>query len=125
MKRRQPDRNWDDAIEKCKDEGECRVCKVQRGLDCAHLAPRTHDRPKHAGQKRLYVHPNNVVPLCAHDHYGLDHSELDVLPYLTLDEQLHVVRVLGGIEQARMRLAPTDYHRRIQAAREAALLEAA
>ena len=75
--------------------------------------------------KRLYVHPDNVAPLCSHCHYGLDHSELDVLPYLTLDEQLHVVKTLGGIESARRRLAPTDYDRRIEQARRDALLEAA
>ena len=125
MRRGSPDRNWDDAIEKCRDEGKCRVCKVQRGLDCAHLAPRTHDRPKHVGQKRLYVHPDNAVPLCSHCHYGFDHSELDVLPHLTLEEQLHVVRTLGGLEQARIRLAPLDYRRDIQAARVTAELEAA
>jgi hypothetical protein len=63
--------------------------------------------------------------LCAHCHYGFDHSELDVLPYLSLEEQIHVVRVLGGLEQARIRLAPLDYRRDIQAARVTAELEAA
>ena len=125
MKRGGPDRSWDAAIEKCRDEGECRVCKIQRGLDAAHLAKREHDQPVRPGAKRLKVEPDNVIPLCAHDHYAFDHSELDVLPYLTVEEQLHVVRVLGGIEQARRRLAPTDYHRRIEQARRDALLEAA
>ena len=124
MRRSQPDRNWDDAIVKCRDEGECRVCNVQRGLDCAHLAPRKHDRPKHAGQKRLYVHPDNVIPLCSHCHYGFDHSELDVQGHLTLEEQLHVVKVLGGIEQARRRLSPLDYRRDIESARVEAELAA-
>lgn len=125
MKRGSPDRNWDAAIDKCRNEGECRVCHVQRGLDCCHLAPRKHDKPKHVGQKRLFVHPDNCIPLCAHDHYEFDAGQLDVLEYLTLDEQLHVVRVLGGIERARMRLAPLDYRRDIQSARVVARLEAA
>ena len=43
--------------------------------------------------------------------------EIDILEYLTLAEQLHVVEALGGIENARMRLAPLDYKTDIQQAR--------
>lgn len=39
------------------------------------------------------------------------------MEYLTLDEQLHVVKALGGIENARMRLAPLDYKPHIESAR--------
>lgn len=124
MKRGQPKRDSRDAVAKCEEEGRCRVCGIERGLDLAHLAPREHDEPK-PGRKTRYVEPDNAIPLCRHDHTDFDAHRLDVLPYLTLDEQLHVVRVLGGIEQARMRLAPLDYRRDIVAARATARLEAA
>ena len=115
---KQPNRNWDDAIEKVRDEGQCRVCGVQRQLEAAHLAPRKFDKPRRAGSKTLYVHPDNIVCLCAHCHRDLfDMGRLDLLEYLTLEEQLHVVRVLGGIEIARIRLAPLDYKTTIQQAR--------
>jgi hypothetical protein len=44
-------------------------------------------------------------------------GRLDLLEYLTIEEQLHVVKALGGIENARMRLAPLDYKTTIQQAR--------
>ena len=115
---RQPNRDWDDAIRKVREEGECRVCGVQRQLEAAHLAPRAHDKPKKFGSKTLYVEPDNIVCLCAHCHRDLfDMGKLDLLEYLTVDEQVHVVRALGGIENARIRLAPLDYRPQIQGAR--------
>lgn len=123
MKRGSPDRDWKDAVAKCEEEGCCRVCRIERGLECAHLAKREHDRPK-PNMRRRYVHPDNVIPLCQPDHQAFDAGELDVLEFLSVEEQVHVVRVLGGIEPARMRLAALDYRRDIQQARIEARLAA-
>ena len=114
---RQPNRDWDDAIRKVRAEGECRICGVQRNLQAAHLAPRAHDKPKRFGSKTLYVDPANILPLCASCHRKFDAHEIDVLEYLRVGEQLYVVEALGGIENARMRLAPLDYRSQIQGAR--------
>ena len=114
---KQPNRDWDDAIRKVREEAECRVCGVQRNLQAAHLAPRTHDKPKRFGSKTLYVEPNNCVSLCASCHFAFDSHRFDLLEYLTIEEQAHVVAVLGGIENARMRLAPLDYRPEIEGAR--------
>ena len=115
---KQPNRDWDDAIAKVREEGQCRVCGVQRGLEAAHLAPRRHDKPKRFGSKTLYVDPDNIICLCAHCHRDrFDMGRLDILEYLTIEEQVHVVKVMGGIENARMRLAPLDYKTGMQQAR--------
>ncbi len=119
MKRNSPDRCWSDAIEKCRDEGECRVCNVQRGLEAAHTIGRKYDRPKKFGAKRLYVDPRGIVPLCSHCHGQYDRHEIGILEVLNPDEQMYAVEVLGTIEAARMRLDPVDYHRVIQEARMA------
>ena len=114
---RQPNRDWDDAIRKVRAEAECRVCGVQRNLQAAHLAPRAHDKPKRFDSKTRYVDPANILPLCASCHRKFDAHEMDILEYLRVGEQLHVVEALGGIENARMRLAPLDYRPQIQGAR--------
>ena len=116
MKRGSPARDWRDSVAKLEAEGCCRVCGIERGLQQAHTAGRRFDvtRP---GRKTLWVNPDAIVPLCPHCHHDYDAHDLDLLPYLTLDEQLYVVKVMGGIEAARIRLAPRDYKRDIQAAR--------
>lgn len=116
-----PRRNWKQARAKVEEEGKCRVCGIQRGLQAAHLVPRVHDEKR--GSIR-FVDPANILPLCPPCHAALDSHELDVLPYLTRQEELHAVAVLG-LEQARRRLAPLDYDRRIEQARRDAILEAA
>lgn len=111
----------------------CRVCGIQGRTERAHVAGRKYDRPKRRGGlplKLLEVHPDSIVPLCGpagdrHScHHQYDAGELDLLPYLSLAEQLRAVEDLGGIELARKRLAPSDYHRAIEDAR-VAVLEAA
>ena len=109
------DREWGEAIAKCRDEGACRVCGLQTNLDAAHLAPRKHDKPKRLGVKTRKVDPNNIIPMCSRDHYLFDAGRLDVLAYLTIEEQVHVVKTLGGIDMARRRLAPLDYRERAAA----------
>jgi hypothetical protein len=63
----------------------------------------------------LWVDPDDIVPLCGPNAdpttcHGKDHrNQLDLLALLTLPEQLRVVAHLGSIENARVRLAPTQY----------------
>ena len=116
MRRSQPRRVWSDSLAKCEAEGKCRVCGIERGLQQAHTVGRKHDKPK-PGRKTLWVNPDGIVPLCERDHTAFDHHEIDLLPYLTVAEQVYAVEALCGIENARIRLAPRDYHRAIQAAR--------
>ena len=125
MKRGSPKRDWSEVT--IDAQTPCRVCGIEGRTERAHVAPRKHDARKGKGRK---VNPDSVVPLCgpALDpqscHYRFDHGELDLLPHLTLAEQLRAVEDLGGIELARKRTAPSDYHRAIRAARES-VLEAA
>lgn len=89
--------------QKVEDEGCCRVCKASAyQCDSAHL----WDRGMKGGK---FDDPDIIVPLCSafkggpgcHDKY--DARALDILPYLTLDEQISLVRYAGGIERARKR----------------------
>jgi hypothetical protein len=52
---------------------------------------------------------DSVVALCRPCHSSYDAYELDLLDYLTLDEQLEAVRVLGSIARAFRRLAPLAF----------------
>jgi hypothetical protein len=45
-------------------------------------------------------------------HNDYDRNACDLIQYLNLDEQLQAVADCGGIEQARVRLAPSQYQRR-------------
>lgn len=120
MKRGQPKRDWKKARAKVDDEGACRVCGIERGLQAAHIVPRQYDERR--GSVR-FVDPNNILPLCPPCHASFDAHELDVLPVLEREEELHAVGVLG-LEGARRRVAPSDYRRNIVAAREEAELAA-
>lgn len=92
------------ARAKVEREGVCRVCGLGGPdvLDAAH----TWDRSLGGGG---FDDPDLIVPLCSaikgglgcHDAY--DARQLDLLPYLTLDEQVAMVRAAGGIERARDR----------------------
>lgn len=90
---------------KVEREGVCRVCGERSDrCDAAHL----WDRSLGGGG---FDEPDLVVPLCSkikggngcHDLY--DAHRLDLLPYLTLEEQLAVVRAAGGIQRAYDRVA--------------------
>lgn len=89
---------------KVEREGQCRVCGEHSDrCDAAHL----WNRSQGGGG---FDEPDAIVPLCSrikggqgcHDRY--DSYELDLLPYLTLDEQVALVRAAGGIERARTRV---------------------
>lgn len=88
---------------KVEREGGCRVCGAPaRVCDAAHTWSRGQGG---AG----FDDPDAVVPLCSaikggvghHDAY--DAHELDLLPYLTTEEQVALVRYAGSIERARDR----------------------
>lgn len=98
-----PERDWSDALAKVKAEGRCRVCGKDRcRLESAHTIGREHDRPKPhpdviASDGPLWVDPRDVVALCAEHHRAFDARELDLLPYLSKDEQASAVAHVGII----------------------------
>lgn len=117
MRRGGPGREWDAAIEKCRDEGQCRYCGIQANLQAAHTIKRQYDERVKPGSRNRRVNPDGVIPLCAHCHDLQERGEISILGVLSLDEQLYAVARLGTIEAARRRLDPLDYHRAIEAAR--------
>lgn len=134
-----PPRDNKDARAKVYAEGKCRNCgrtDEQVPLEFAHVSGRRFDEPKpckicngtgsrfespcavcdgRGVTKTRYVHPDDGIPLCgphadprschAKDHKG----EIDILPLLTVAEQLRAVKHFEGIENARVRLAPSAY----------------
>lgn len=91
------------ARRKVEGEGCCRVCGTPADrCDAAH----TWDRSLGG---RGFDTPDLIVPLCSDVkggqgcHQLYDQHQLDLLPYLTVDEQVAMVRAAGGIERARRR----------------------
>lgn len=84
-------RNWKPLIEKVTDEGQCRYCGSGGPLDPAHIWPRSL-----GGTMEL----SNIIPLCRTCHTRYDGGQLDILPVLSLDEQIQAVREAGGIARA-------------------------
>ena len=84
-------RDWSEARAKCDQEGRCRVCRRrERPVEAAHILPRS-------------VVPNggedgrNIVPLCREHHGEYDADRLDLLPWLSPEEQSYAVELAGGI----------------------------
>jgi hypothetical protein len=109
----QPLRDW--SLTRIKNEREadrCRVCKTH-GTEMAHIIGREADHYSLTGIKHRdtswIVYPDRVVPLCHHHHDLVDTHRFDLLPYLTLDEQVQAVRDARGLEKARIRLCPSAY----------------
>lgn len=92
-------RDWTAARAKVEAEGKCRVCKTTSGLQAAHVVGRKHD-PKDGK-----VRPEDIIPLCLTCHAAYDARGLDILAYLTYEEQAAAVRLVG-LERARKRTAP-------------------
>ena len=115
-------RDW--AAIETDSQTPCRICGIIGRTERAHVAGRKYDRPKSAGSKTRRVDPESIVPLCGPSgdrhscHHQFDAGEIDLLPHLTLAEQIRAVEDLGGIESARIKLAPSDYHRETNRARE-------
>jgi hypothetical protein len=106
-----PERDWRAARAKVEHEGRCRVCGAKPGrgvsLQAAHTIGRAHDKPRSVSgvlgipEGPLWVDPLDVVPLCAGCHAAFDGRRLDLLPFLTLDEQAAAVRHVGIVSALR------------------------
>lgn len=110
MKRSQPKRLWDDALEKVRSEGRCRSCGQGGvvglfGLQIAHLLGRKYDSvvvgPR--GGKYRYVDPDNVVALCWPCHLEFDAHRLSLIGKLTMAELRNTIKTVGK-HRARRRL---------------------
>ena len=76
-------------------DGRCRVCRSARfGLDAAHVIPRSLNPTDQA------MTEDAIVPLCRLCHVAFDNHELDLLPYLTIEEQAAAVHAAQGIARA-------------------------
>lgn len=82
-------RDWSHATAKVFDEDRCRVCRARDILDPAHIIPRSRGGDMSA---------LNIVPLCRRCHTMFDSSDLELLPYLSLEEQQHAVALVGIAE---------------------------
>jgi hypothetical protein len=80
-------RNWKKAREKVDLEGECRVCGSDYIVEAAHSSYVRYDD--------TIVNPERIIPLCKQCHMKYDAHSLDILAYLSYDEQAIVVRDLG------------------------------
>jgi hypothetical protein len=124
LNQRQPDRDWTAARAKVEEEGCCRICKrTDRKLDAAHVLGREHDEPKvsrSTGEilKELYVDPDRIFPACGpfpdNCHGDVDFNRINYLQVLTLPEQIKAVEDAGGIEAARIRLAPVENREEVE-----------
>lgn len=92
-------RNWAEARSKVVNAGRCRVCRTGTPpIDAAHVIPRS--LAPNGGE-----HADAIVELCRECHNKFDSHQLDLLPYLSLAEQLSAVAVSGGIEAARRQIS--------------------
>lgn len=116
-------RDWRLARAKVDAAGCCRNCGRTSDLEAAHVIGREHDAdPPVGGRGALYddgskfwawreylVVPERIIPLCADCHRGPNgqHAKrLDVLPLLTVAEQVQAVADAGGIVSAKLLLSP-------------------
>jgi hypothetical protein len=112
-------RDWRLAREKVDREGGCRVCGTTQRVEAAHITGREHDSkqaifyPAIVGGE-VVVSEERICPLCgpATDTttcHGKQHAKrLDLLPYLTREEETQAVADVG-IERAHRLLAPSVY----------------
>lgn len=91
-------RDWSQANHK--REYGCRICG-RHPAELAHVIGRINDE-RHGNV--LTVHPDSVTPLCREHHTAYDARRLDLLPYLTVQEQARAVVDARGIESARRRI---------------------
>lgn len=94
-------RDWKEARQKVEREGfRCRVCRSSFQVEAAHVIPRSL-----APGVGNNMSADNIVPLCRDCHTEYDQHRLDLLPFLTLAEQVAAVRQAGGIALAYRRTA--------------------
>lgn len=102
--------DWQDANEK---RGACRVCGTWEGVELAHTIGKARQNEERVGPRGgvcMYVPPDAVVPLCGPAttsstcHGKLHAGTLDLLAYLTIEEQLNAVEASDGIYLAMQKL---------------------
>lgn len=102
---------------KLENEAVCRVCSMD-GDDTNGRVEAAHTINRKAqdvlctgprGGEYMYVQPDAVVGLCGYHHRIYDARGLDILPYLSVAEQLNAVDAAGGIFAALRRLCPVEY----------------
>jgi 5-methylcytosine-specific restriction endonuclease McrA len=81
-------RDWTAARAKVDEEGQCRACGTNSGLQAAHVIPRS--RITRGGED-----PRNIVPLCVGCHQAQHAGRLELLPVLHRDEQAYAVELVG------------------------------
>jgi hypothetical protein len=88
---------------KAEAEG-CRICGGTFGVEAAHILARARIKPGPAED------PRNIVGLCGNlgcaAHRSFDEGTLNLLPYLTLEEQAFAVELVG-IAEAYQRITNT------------------
>lgn len=94
-------RDWADAREKI-DGAVCRLCG-NWNPDACHVIGRARDERKR-GSSVAYVNPASVIPMCRSCHQSYDAGRVDILPYLSLDEQVQAVKDAGGLALAMRRI---------------------
>jgi len=87
-------RDWKAARAKCDAEEVCRVCG-RYGVEAANSIGRTHDP---ADGK---VRPVDVIPLCPEHHREYDGRRLDLLPFMSYEEQAAAVEHVGIVRALR------------------------
>lgn len=88
-------RDWTQARAKVDREAACRVCGANQGIQAAHIIPRSRVGPG-AGEVA-----ENICPLCQDCHTAYDSHSLDLLPYLTREEQGTAAFLVGLAEAVR------------------------
>ena len=120
-------RDWSLARAKCDAEPGCRNCGFPR-VEAAHIIGREHDGKEPLCASAWEVHygiwspglvvSERILPLCRECHQGpngVHAKRLDLLPLLTLDEQLQAVADAGGIGRAYDLLMPSASPKRVRA----------
>lgn len=94
-------REWSFARGKVDGERGCRVCGSRANVEAAHTIGRKHDPPAGPFRAVRIVLPDDIVPLCRDHHQAYDKHELDLLPYLTHEEQASAVKHVGIVSAMR------------------------
>ncbi len=81
-------------------EPRCRVCRSGESVQVHHVVARSSVQDDS---------PLNTVPLCFRCHTDFHDHRLDLLGYLTPEEQASAVILTRSIEAARMLLCPSAY----------------
>jgi hypothetical protein len=110
-------RDWSAAWEKVQQEGRCRCASV----DCSGQVDPHHIVPRGSGLGDVVDAASNIVPLCRLHHDLYHAGDLDLLPYLTHDEQAYAVFLVGYVRAGQYMSGRRDELRAL-ARRAAALL---